>query len=154
MEDFGLLQVKMLAKTNHKALHVDKALSEIDGCFWIIGRVGLQALKCVNDLFGSDFQLYEFLNNLENNIKKIFFNFFFQDRITSEKTNRSLEFGRVENWIFFRRIGFQILMKNCEREMNACKVTAQRNDFLMLDEHLFIMSGLWSSQLIVAQQKS
>ncbi|CAB4381841.1 unnamed protein product [Rhizophagus irregularis] len=58
-----------------------------DDCFWIIGRVGLQALKCVNDLFDtvtnsvltSDYWiLYEFLNNLENNIKKIFFNFFFQ----------------------------------------------------------------------------
>ncbi|CAB4444435.1 unnamed protein product [Rhizophagus irregularis] len=49
-----------------------------DGCFWIIGRVGLQALKCVNDLF----------DTVTNS-----------DRITSEKTNRSLEFGRVELWI-------------------------------------------------------
>ncbi|UZO18397.1 uncharacterized protein OCT59_009711 [Rhizophagus irregularis] len=65
----------------------------LDGCFWIIGRVGLQALKCVNDLFvtvtnsvrgassvytGSDFRLYEFLNNLENNIKKFFLTSFFR----------------------------------------------------------------------------
>ncbi|GET53724.1 hypothetical protein RIR_jg13084.t1 [Rhizophagus irregularis DAOM 181602=DAOM 197198] len=81
----------------------------LDGCFWIIGRVGLQALKCVNDLFvtvtnsvrgassvytGSDFRLEETFC-LRSSI------FFFAGFVFGVWTRRKLD--------FFRRIGFQIL---------------------------------------------
>ncbi|UZO02829.1 uncharacterized protein OCT59_021307 [Rhizophagus irregularis] len=60
--------------------------------------------------------LYEFLNNLENNIKKFLFNFFFQDNIGKDKDSWKTVFHLVGLWSwmrrtldFFRRIGFQIL---------------------------------------------
>ncbi|RGB37378.1 hypothetical protein C1646_666249 [Rhizophagus diaphanus] len=66
-----------------------------DGCFWIIGRIGLQALKCVNDLFDvfGDIKINscEFFLALQGNSHES--NYCHKDKITLEKTklSRSLE---------------------------------------------------------------
>ncbi|CAB4385433.1 unnamed protein product [Rhizophagus irregularis] len=86
--DFQLLDTREL----EPLVNDEESNSELDGCFWIIGRVGLQTLKYGNE-FGSDFRL------LDLSYKEIHINFGFN---SWKKT-------KIRGKLLSRCIGFQIL---------------------------------------------